>query len=101
VTEQRSGLLHLKRLGFGIDSDNRAVGRKEDALVRELVGIERLEDVEVASEDVLGFDNVGRDRRDSEELGGEGGRAMLGLSVDEEEEVDEAMEDLGEGSSLK
>jgi len=96
MAEERSGLLHLERFGFRVDSGEDVGSRDDDSFVRPLVGVEGLEDLEVAGEEVLGFDDVGRDRGDSEEFRGEGGRAVFGFSVDEEKEIDEAMEDLGE-----
>jgi len=96
MAEEGSGLLHLERFGFRVDSRDDVGRRGEDSFVRELVGVEGLEDLEVTSEESLGFDDVGRDRGDSEEFRGEGGRAVFGFSVDEEEEVDKTMEDLSE-----
>lgn len=68
MRKQRRCLLHLERFRVGLDPKNVRRRRKENAFVRELVGVERTENEQVGREVRPSRDNVGRDGRDRKEF---------------------------------
>lgn len=95
MAEERGGLLHLECLRIRLDALawNR---RKSHALALKLICVEGSEDLEIPHEEILRARNVRRNRRDWVKPRGEGGRAVLRLAVDEEEDLNEPVKYLGE-----